>query len=48
MEGLGKGLAVGITAIAACVVVCVIGTQESVIAMGAPCVVAFFAYVIGS
>ena len=48
MNDIGKGLAVGLTAIAACVVICVLGTQESIIAMGAPCLVAFFAYVIGS
>ncbi len=48
MEGLGKGLAVGLTAIGASIAVCVLRTPESVIMMGAPCVVAFFIYVLGN
>ncbi len=48
MGNLGKGLAVGLTAIAAAVVACVIRTEESLVVMVAPCAVSFFIYVMGN
>lgn len=48
MKDLGKALAVGLTAIAAGAVICVLRTEASMAVMAAPCVVAFFAYVMNS
>lgn len=45
MKDLGKALAVGLTAIAASVAVCVLGTEQSMAMFVAPCVVAFIVYV---
>lgn len=47
MKDIGKGLAVGLTAIAACIAVCAVQTGESLGVFAAPVAVSFFAYVMG-
>lgn len=44
MNDLGKGLAVSVTAIAACIVSCVVGTEEAMATFLAPIAIAFIVY----